>query len=51
MNPPPGCAFNARCRRAFGTCSQLQPQLKQYGDQMVACFAVDQDEAEKVVSV
>lgn len=47
MSPPPGCAFNARCRRAFGTCTQLQPQLKQYGDQMVACFAVDQDEAEK----
>jgi len=23
---------------------QLQPQLKQYGEQMVACFAVDQDE-------
>ena len=44
MNPPPGCAFNARCRRAFGTCVQLQPQLKQYGEQMVACFAVDQDE-------
>ncbi|MGQ5734473.1 dipeptide ABC transporter ATP-binding subunit DppF [Serratia sp. IR-2025] len=44
MNPPPGCAFNARCRRAFGTCVQLQPQLKQYGEQMVACFAVNQDE-------
>ena len=44
MNPPPGCAFNARCRRAFGTCVQPQPQLKQYGEQMVACFAVDQDE-------
>ncbi len=46
LNPPPGCAFNARCRRAFGTCTQLQPQLKQYGDQQVACFAVDQDENE-----
>jgi dipeptide transport system ATP-binding protein len=45
LNPPPGCAFNARCRRAFGTCKQLQPQLKQYGEQLIACFAVDQDEA------
>lgn len=45
LNPPPGCAFNARCSRAFGTCKQLQPQLRQYGDQLIACFAVDQDEA------
>ena len=44
LNPPPGCAFNARCRRRFGTCVQLQPKLKQYGDQQIACFAVDQDE-------
>lgn len=28
LNPPPGCAFNARCRRCFGPCTQLQPQLK-----------------------
>ena len=47
LNPPPGCAFNARCRRAFHICPQQQPQLKQYGDQLVACFAVDQDEQEK----
>ncbi len=44
LNPPPGCAFNARCRRRFGPCTQLQPQLKDYGGQLVACFAVDQDE-------
>ncbi len=31
LNPPPGCAFNARCRRRFGPCTQLQPQLKDYG--------------------
>lgn len=42
LNPPPGCAFNARCRRRFGPCTQLQPQLKDYGGQLVACFAVDQ---------
>lgn len=48
LNPPPGCAFNARCRRRFGPCTQFQPQLKQYGDQQIACFAVDQDEGESV---
>ncbi|WP_158780691.1 dipeptide ABC transporter ATP-binding subunit DppF [Pantoea sp. BAV 3049] len=48
LNPPPGCAFNARCRRRFGPCTQLQPQLKQYGDQQIACFAVDQDEGQPV---
>lgn len=31
LNPPPGCAFNARCSRRFGPCTQLQPQLKEYG--------------------
>ncbi len=44
LNPPPGCAFNARCRCRFGPCTQLQPQLKDYGGQLVACFAVNQDE-------
>lgn len=46
LNPPPGCAFNARCRRRFDTCVQLQPHLKSYGGQQVACFAVDRDESE-----
>jgi dipeptide transport system ATP-binding protein len=50
LNPPPGCAFNARCRRRFGTCVQLQPKLKQYGDQQIACFAVDQDENQLIES-
>lgn len=40
LNPPPGCAFNARCRCAFDTCRQLQPPLRRYDDQMIACFAV-----------
>lgn len=44
LNPPPGCAFNARCSRRFGPCTQLQPQFKEYDGQLVACFAVDQDE-------
>ncbi len=46
LNPPPGCAFNARCRRRFGPCTQFQPQLKQYGDRQIACFAVDQEEGQ-----
>lgn len=43
LNPPPGCAFAARCRRAFGMCTQLQPTLKEYHGQLIACFAVEQD--------
>ncbi|MEQ5325591.1 dipeptide ABC transporter ATP-binding subunit DppF [Proteus vulgaris] len=43
LSPPPGCAFAARCRRAFGPCSQLQPTLKDYNGQLIACFAVEQD--------
>ncbi|HDH1307417.1 TPA: ABC transporter ATP-binding protein, partial [Klebsiella quasipneumoniae subsp. similipneumoniae] len=27
LNPPPGCAFAARCRHAFGTCTQFRPEL------------------------
>ncbi|CAO98441.1 dipeptide ABC transporter ATP-binding subunit DppF [Erwinia tasmaniensis] len=45
LNPPPGCAFNARCRRRFGTCVQLQPKLKNVDGQQIACFAVEQDES------
>ena len=44
LNPPPGCAFNARCRRRFGPGTQLQPKLKDYGGQLGACVAVEQDE-------
>ncbi|MBC8946416.1 MULTISPECIES: dipeptide ABC transporter ATP-binding subunit DppF [Xenorhabdus] len=43
MNPPPGCAFAARCRHAFGPCTQFHPKLKQYGERLVACFAVEQN--------
>ncbi|KAB8309452.1 ABC transporter ATP-binding protein [Erwinia endophytica] len=50
LNPPPGCAFNARCSRRFDLCTQLQPQLKPYGDQQIACFAVDQDEEEPAIN-
>ncbi|GLY61195.1 hypothetical protein Pcaca05_20520 [Pectobacterium carotovorum subsp. carotovorum] len=39
-----GVVLNARCQRCFSTCTQFQSQLKTYGEQQVACFAVDQDE-------
>lgn len=44
LNPPAGCAFNARCQRAFGLCQQRQPQLKPIGERLIACFAVEQEE-------
>ncbi|PHM28397.1 dipeptide ABC transporter ATP-binding subunit DppF [Xenorhabdus budapestensis] len=43
MNPPSGCAFAARCRHAFGPCTQFHPKLKQYNERLVACFAVEQN--------
>lgn len=45
LNPPPGCAFNTRCRRRFDACVARQPQLIAYGERKVACFAVDEEEA------
>nr|WP_027713547.1 dipeptide ABC transporter ATP-binding subunit DppF [Dickeya chrysanthemi] len=46
LSPPPGCAFNARCQHRFGTCTQLQPHLKPHGEQLVACFAVEQEDSQ-----
>ncbi|AKJ42055.1 peptide ABC transporter ATP-binding protein [Pragia fontium] len=43
LNPPQGCAFNARCPRAFDTCFEVKPSLKDYNGQLIACFAVDRD--------
>ncbi len=51
LNPPPGCAFSARCQHRFGTCTQLQPPLKSYGEQRVACFAVEQEEERNAAPV
>ncbi len=50
MNPPPGCAFAARCHRAFDTCTQFQPTLKDHDGQQVACFAVEKDENQIVIA-
>lgn len=49
LNPPKGCAFNARCRYAFDRCFKAQPELKTYRDpegnkHKVACFYLDERE-------
>ncbi|RAT35142.1 dipeptide ABC transporter ATP-binding subunit DppF [Lonsdalea populi] len=44
LNPPPGCAFNTRCRQRFDACVPWQSQLIAYGERRVACFAVDEEE-------
>lgn len=42
LNPPKGCAFNARCQFATERCRQQQPELKTYPDGVkIACFIVD----------
>lgn len=42
LNPPKGCAFNARCQFATERCRQQQPELKTYSDGVkIACFMVN----------
>ncbi|MBP4133711.1 peptide ABC transporter ATP-binding protein [Gallibacterium anatis] len=42
LNPPKGCAFNARCQFATELCQQQQPALKTYSDGVkIACFMVN----------
>ncbi|TCT04437.1 peptide ABC transporter ATP-binding protein [Paralcaligenes ureilyticus] len=41
LNPPLGCAFNARCPLAMDICRRQQPALKPYGEIQAACFALD----------
>lgn len=41
LNPPKGCAFNARCRFAFEQCTQQQPQLIDYDQHKISCFYVE----------
>jgi len=39
MNPPPGCRFHPRCRRAEARCSQAEPDLVDRGNgHFVACW-------------
>lgn len=41
IDPPPGCAFAARCQHAFAQCRHSRPELNSYHDHQVACFATD----------
>lgn len=44
LNPPKGCAFNARCRFATDLCRVSQPELKTYKDgSRIACFVVEEN--------
>ncbi|QLB15497.1 dipeptide ABC transporter ATP-binding protein [Mannheimia granulomatis] len=44
LNPPRGCAFNARCRFATDLCRTSQPELKTYKDgSRIACFVVEEN--------
>ena len=38
LNPPPGCAFAARCPRAADRCRAAAPVLEWHGAVQVACF-------------
>ncbi len=39
LNPPPGCAFHPRCFMAVPECGQIEPQLRDLGeDHKVACI-------------
>lgn len=45
LNPPKGCAFNARCRFATDLCRTKQPELKTYKDgTRIACFVVENNQ-------
>ncbi|UQX69984.1 dipeptide ABC transporter ATP-binding protein [Mannheimia haemolytica] len=44
LNPPKGCAFNARCRFATDRCYVERPELKTYQDgTRIACFVVEEN--------
>ena len=38
LNPPPGCAFAARCPRATDKCRAEVPKLRDVGGSQAACF-------------
>jgi dipeptide transport system ATP-binding protein len=42
INPPPGCAFNPRCRFASDRCRRERPELLGAMGTATACFAVEE---------
>jgi peptide/nickel transport system ATP-binding protein len=38
LNPPPGCAFAARCPQATAECRQAVPPLEREGETAFACY-------------
>ena len=42
LNPPPGCAFSARCAFAIERCRQEVPQLRSLANSMVACHRAEE---------
>ena len=41
VNPPAGCRFAGRCRKARSICRESCPELRRVGESMVACHLVD----------
>ncbi len=45
-NPPPGCHFHPRCRYATEICSQVEPEVRDFGtetqEHLVACHHAEQ---------
>jgi oligopeptide/dipeptide ABC transporter ATP-binding protein len=39
-NPPPGCRFHTRCPNAESQCREIEPELRQIGNRIVACHMV-----------
>ena len=42
LNPPPGCAFSARCPHVIDRCRRETPQLRSVGQAMVACHRAEE---------
>jgi len=38
LDPPPGCAFAARCPQATGQCREAVPELEREGESAFACY-------------
>lgn len=43
IDPPSGCTFHPRCPLANDRCHKESPKLRQVGDTMIACHAVEEN--------